>query len=124
MGESFLLFGIGAVLSAVGLFRAVGRPQIHLGKLFGSIFIAIAFVLFSFCTYEIFQNRSPRNPQKSTPLNLYIKRPHCVGSNQQCGYLSLLVPAGAIEGLIAAGTCDNIVVGLVWVGRETAFGVF
>jgi hypothetical protein len=51
---NLLLFGIGAVLSAVGVFRAVGRPQIRRGKLFGSIFIAIAFVLFSFFAYEIF----------------------------------------------------------------------
>jgi hypothetical protein len=51
---NLLLFGIGAALLVIGLFRAFGRPQLYRGKIFGSIFTTIAFVLFSFFAYEIF----------------------------------------------------------------------
>ncbi len=39
---NLLLFGIGAAFLVVGLFRAFGRPQLYRGKIFGSIFTAIA----------------------------------------------------------------------------------
>ncbi len=48
------LLGFGTLLLIVGLFRAFGRPQLYRGKILGSIFTAIAFVLFSFFAYEIF----------------------------------------------------------------------
>jgi hypothetical protein len=51
---SLLLFGIGAALLILGLFRAFGRPQRYRGKIFGPVFSAIAFVLFAFFCYEIF----------------------------------------------------------------------
>jgi hypothetical protein len=51
---NLLLFGIGGALLLFGLFRAFGRPQAYRGKIFGSIFTAIAFLLFAFFTYEIF----------------------------------------------------------------------
>jgi len=51
---NFLLFGIGAVLLIVGLFRAFGRPQMYRGKIFGSIFAAIAVFLLAFFSYVIF----------------------------------------------------------------------
>ncbi len=51
---NLLLFGIGAVLLIVGLFRALGRPQRYRGKIFGSIFSAIALFLFVFFSYEFF----------------------------------------------------------------------
>ena len=51
---NFLLFGIGAALLIVGLFRAFGRPQVYRGKIFGSIFAVIAVLLVAFFTYEIF----------------------------------------------------------------------
>jgi hypothetical protein len=51
---NLLLFGIGTVLLIVGLFRAFGRPQLYRGKIFGSIFTAIALFLFAFFSYEIF----------------------------------------------------------------------
>jgi hypothetical protein len=51
---NLLLFGIGAALLLVGLFRAFGRPQLYRGKVFGSIFVAISFFLFAFFAYEIF----------------------------------------------------------------------
>jgi hypothetical protein len=51
---NFLLFGIGAALLIVGLFRAFGRPQIYHGKIFGSILTAIAILVVAFFSYEIF----------------------------------------------------------------------
>ena len=45
---NLFLFGIGAALLLVGLFRAFGRPQLYRGKIFGSIFAVVAFLLFSF----------------------------------------------------------------------------
>jgi len=51
---NLLLFAIGAALLLFGLFRAFGRPQLYRGKIFGSIFTAIALLLFAFFSYEIF----------------------------------------------------------------------
>ena len=51
---NLLLFGIGAALLIVGLFRAFGRPQVYRGKIFGSIFTAIAVLVVAFFSYEIF----------------------------------------------------------------------
>ena len=51
---NLLLFGIGAALLIVGLFRAFGRRQVYRGKIFGSIFTAIAVLVVAFFSYEIF----------------------------------------------------------------------
>jgi hypothetical protein len=51
---NLLLFGIGAAFLIVGLFRAFGRPQVYRGKIFGSIFTAIAVLVVAFFSYEIF----------------------------------------------------------------------
>ena len=51
---TLLLFGIGATLLLVGLFRAFGRPQLYRGKAFGSIFLAISVLLFGFFSYVTF----------------------------------------------------------------------
>src|SRR5438034_10425961 len=51
---NLLLFGIGGALLIVGLFRAFGRPQVYRGKIFGSIFAAIAVLVVAFFSYEIF----------------------------------------------------------------------
>jgi len=51
---NFLLFGIGLALLLVGLFRAFGRPQVYRGKIFGSIFTAIAVLCLAFFSYVIF----------------------------------------------------------------------
>ena len=51
---NLLLFGIGAALLIVGLFRAFGRPQVYRGKIFGSIFTAIAVLVVAFFSYAIF----------------------------------------------------------------------
>ncbi len=51
---NFLLFGIGVALLIAGLVRAFGRPQVYRGKIFGSIFTAIAVLLVAFFSYAIF----------------------------------------------------------------------
>jgi hypothetical protein len=51
---NLLLLGIGVVLLIVGLFRAFGRPRLYRGKIFGSIFTAIAVFFLAFFCYEIF----------------------------------------------------------------------
>jgi hypothetical protein len=51
---TLLLFGIGATLLLIGLFRAFGRPQLYRGKVFGSIFLAISVLLFAFFSYVTF----------------------------------------------------------------------
>jgi hypothetical protein len=51
---NLLLFGIGATMLLVGLFRAFGRPQVYRGKVFGSIFATISLFLVAFFAYEIF----------------------------------------------------------------------
>jgi hypothetical protein len=50
---NLLLLGIGTALLIIGVFRAFGRPQLYRGKIFGSIFTAIALFLFAFFSYEI-----------------------------------------------------------------------
>src|SRR5439155_20397802 len=51
---NLLLFGAGGILLIVGLFQAFGRPRVYRGKIFGSIFIALALFAFAFFAYEIF----------------------------------------------------------------------
>src|SRR5207249_7676663 len=51
---NLLLFGIGTVFLIVGLFRAFGRPQVYRGKIFGSVFTAIAVFVVAFFSYEVF----------------------------------------------------------------------
>jgi hypothetical protein len=51
---NLLLFGIGAALLIGGLFRAFGRPEVYRGKIFGSIFTAMALLVVAFFSYEIF----------------------------------------------------------------------
>src|SRR4029077_4147652 len=50
---NLLLFGAGALLLLIGLFRAFGRPQLYRGKIFGSIFAVLSLCLFAFFAYEI-----------------------------------------------------------------------
>src|SRR6476469_5289333 len=51
---NLLLFGIGIALLIAGLFHSFGRPQVYRGKIFGSIFTAIAVFLVAFFSYVIF----------------------------------------------------------------------
>ena len=50
---NFLLFGIGIALLLVGLFRAFGRRQVYRGRIFGSIFTAVALLVVTLFSHEI-----------------------------------------------------------------------
>ena len=95
---NLLLFAIGAVLLLVGLFRAFGRPQLYRGKVFGSIFITFALLLFAFFSYEIFyvlkqvplSAQAPRVGEKAPEFSL----PDQTG--KQVALADLLSPNGAV----------------------------
>jgi hypothetical protein len=93
-----LLFGIGAMLLLVGLFRAFGRPQLYRGKVFGSIFTAIAVFLFAFFAYEIFyvlkqvplSAQAPRVGEKAPDFSLSDQ------NGKSVSLTDLISPNGAI----------------------------
>jgi|SRR5947209_10834717 len=95
---NLLLFGIGAVLLLAGLFRAFGRPQVYRGKLFGSIFAAIALLLFAFFSYEIFyvlkqvplSAQAPRVGEKAPEFSLSD------ANGKEVSLRDLLSPNGAV----------------------------
>ena len=95
---NLLLFGIGAALLLFGLFRAFGRPQVYRGKIFGSIFAAIAMFLFAFFAYEIFyvlrqvplSSQAPRVGEKAPQFTLPDQ------DGKQVALSDLLSPNGAV----------------------------
>jgi AhpC/TSA family len=95
---NLLIFGAGAVLLLIGLFRAFGRPQLYRGRIFGSIFSAIALVLFAFFSYEIFyvlkqvplSAQAPRIGEKAPEFSLPDQ------NGKQVALANLISPNGAI----------------------------
>ena len=95
---NLLLFGIGVALLLIGLFRAFGRPQLYRGRIFGSIFIAIALFLFAFFSYEIFyvlkqvplSAQAPRVGEKAPEFSLPDQ------DGKQVVLSDLLAPKGAV----------------------------
>ena len=95
---NLLLFGIGAALLLVGLFRAFGRPQVFRGKILGSIFAMIALLLFTFFGYEIFyilkqvpaSAQAPRIGEKGPEFSLPDQ------DGKQVALADLLSPNGAL----------------------------
>jgi len=95
---NLLLFAIGAALLLIGLFRAFGRPQLYRGKVFGSIFAAIALLLISFFSYEIFyvlrqvplSAQAPRIGEKAPEFSLPDQ------NGKQVALADLLSPKGAV----------------------------
>ncbi len=95
---TLVLFGVGAALLIVGLFRAFGRPQLYRGKVFGSTFAAIALLLFAFFAYEIFyvlrqvplSAQAPRVGERAPEFALPDK------NGKQVALRDLLSPNGAV----------------------------
>jgi hypothetical protein len=95
---SLLIFGIGAVLILVGLFRAFGRPQLYRGKIFGSILAVVALLLFAFFCYETFYVLK-QVPLSAQAPRIGVKAPEFTLSDQngkQVALADLLSPNGAI----------------------------
>jgi len=95
---NLLLFGIGAALLLVGLFRAFGRPQLYRGKVFGSSFGAVSLFLFAFFAYETFyvlrqvplSAQAPRVGEKAPQFSLPDQ------NGKQVALTDLLSPNGAV----------------------------
>jgi hypothetical protein len=95
---NLLLFGVGATLLLAGLFRAFGRPQVYRGRVFGSIFTVLSFLLFAFFAYEIFyvlrqvpsSAQAPRVGEKAAEFSL----PDQNGTS--VALVDLLSPNGAV----------------------------
>jgi len=95
---SLLLFGIGAILLLVGLFRAFGRPQVYRGKVFGFVFTALSLFLFAFFAYEIFyalrqvplSAQAPRVGEKAPEFSLPDQ------NGKSVALVDLLSPNGAV----------------------------
>jgi len=95
---TLVLFGVGAALLIVGLFRAFGRPQLYRGKIFGPIFAAIALLLFALFAYEIFyvlrqvplSAQAPRVGERAPEFALQDQ------NGKQVALRDLLSPNGAV----------------------------
>jgi hypothetical protein len=85
---NLLLFGIGAGLLIAGLFRAFGRPQLYRGKIFGSIFMAIAVLFIAFFSYEILYVVRQVPPSTGAP-RVGQKAPDFILSDQDGNQVSL-----------------------------------
>lgn len=95
---NLMLFGIGAALMLVGLFRAYGRPQFYRGKVFGTVFVVISALLFAFFSYEIFymlkqvplSAQAPRVGQKAPEFSLPDE------NGKQVALSDLVSPGGVV----------------------------
>jgi len=95
---SLLIFGAGAFLLLIGLFRAFGRPQLYRGKVFGSIFTAVTLLFFALFSYEMFyvlrqvplSAQAPRVGERAPDFTLPDQ------SGKSVALADLLSPNGAV----------------------------
>ena len=64
---NLLLFGIGAVLLLVGLFRAFGRPQLYRGKILGPMLAVLGILMLGFFSYVMFYELRQVPPSTGAP---------------------------------------------------------
>jgi peptidoglycan/LPS O-acetylase OafA/YrhL len=64
---NFLLFAVGGILVALGLFRAFGRPQMYRGKIFGPILAALGILMFALFSYVLFYELRQVPPSTGAP---------------------------------------------------------
>jgi drug/metabolite transporter (DMT)-like permease len=64
---NFLLFAVGGILLALGLFRAFGRPQIYRGKIFGPILALFGISMFGLFSYIFFYELRQVPPSTGAP---------------------------------------------------------
>jgi len=95
---SLLIFGAGAFLLLIGLFRAFGRPQLYRGKVFGSIFTAVTLLFLALFSYEMFyvlrqvplSAQAPRVGERAPDFTLPDQ------SGKSVALADLLSPNGAV----------------------------
>jgi hypothetical protein len=64
---NLLLFAGAGTFLAVGLVRALGRPQLYHGKIFGSIFAVLSLCLFALFAYGVFYEVRQVPPSTGAP---------------------------------------------------------
>jgi drug/metabolite transporter (DMT)-like permease len=64
---NLLFFAAGGILLIGGFVRAFGRPQLYRGKIFGSIFAALAVIAFGIFAYAIFYELRQMPPSTAAP---------------------------------------------------------
>ena|ERR1044072_458175 len=64
---NLLLFAVGGILLALGLFRAFGRPQLYRGKIFGPILSMLAILMFALLSYVLFYELGQLPPSTGAP---------------------------------------------------------
>jgi len=64
---NLLLFAVGGILLALGLFRAFGRPQLYRGKIFGPILSMLAILMFALLSYVLFYELRQLPPSTGAP---------------------------------------------------------
>jgi len=85
---NLLLFAAGGICLAVGLFRAFGKAQVYRGKVFGSILVTLAILMFGFFSYVLFYELREVPPSTGAP-RLGQKAPEFTLSDQDGKDLSL-----------------------------------
>jgi hypothetical protein len=64
---NLLLFAVGGIFFAVGLFRAFGKPRVYRGKIFGPILATLGLLMFGFFSYVFFYGLRQVPPSTGAP---------------------------------------------------------